>query len=83
VLGGLILTWAFVQSCIDLLDPENSESGSSWLGVGPPFVIGIGFLLLGVVLMLIQWRVSPEFFRRKLEVAGDPVRGPAITKELD
>jgi amino acid transporter len=83
VLGGLILTWAFVQSCIDLLDPENSESGSSWLGVGPPFVIGIGFLLFGVVLMLIQWRVSPEFFRRKLEVAGDPVRGPAITKELD
>jgi amino acid transporter len=83
LLGAVILTWAFVQSCIDLLNPESSSSGASWLGVGPPFVIGIGFLLFGVVLMLIQWRVSPEFFRRRPEVAGDPVHGPAITKELD
>ena len=34
-------------------------------------MIGVGFLLLGVVLMLL-WRVqNPEFFRRKPEVA-DP-----------
>ena len=32
VLGGIILTYVFVKSCIDLSDPANSESGSSWFG---------------------------------------------------
>lgn len=69
VLGGLILAYIFVKSCIDFADPANSESGDSWFGLGPPLVIGVGFLLLGVVLML-AWRVkNPEFFRRKLETA--------------
>ena len=70
--GGLMLGFVFVKSCIDLADPANSESGDSWLGLGPPFVIGIGFLLMGVVLMTI-WRIQghPEFFGRKPEVA-DP-----------
>jgi amino acid transporter len=69
--GGLILGWLFIKSIIDLSDPANSESGDSWLGLGPPLVIAIGFLILGLVLMLIQWRVSPVFFKRKAEV-GDP-----------
>jgi amino acid transporter len=79
--GGLILTYVFVKSCIDLSKPENSESGDSWIGLGPPLVIGIGFLLLGVVLMLI-WRATSDgrvFFRRRPEVA-DPAlvaRAPA------
>jgi hypothetical protein len=51
LLGGLILTWVFIKSCIDLANPENSESGDSWFGLGPPLVIGLGFLLFGVVLM--------------------------------
>jgi hypothetical protein len=51
----LVLLWLFYASCVDLSKPENSESGDSWLGVGPPLVIGLGFLLLGVVLMLL-WR---------------------------
>jgi hypothetical protein len=79
----VILTWLFIKSCIDLADPANSESGDSWLGVGPPLVIGLGFLLLGVVLMLLQWRASPEFFRRRPEVAGDPVTAPPITREFE
>jgi amino acid transporter len=72
-LGGLILGYVFVKSIIDLSKPENSESGDSWFGLGPPLVIGIGFLALGVALMLF-WRFSPpgrDFFRRKPEVA-DP-----------
>jgi hypothetical protein len=32
-------------------------------------VIAISFLLLGIVLMVLQWRVSPEFFRRRPELA--------------
>jgi amino acid transporter len=80
-LGGVILSYVFVKSIIDLSKPENSESGDSWFGLGPPLVIGIGFLILGIVLMLF-WRFSPQgrdFFRRKPEVA-DPAlvaRAPA------
>jgi amino acid transporter len=71
LLGGIMLLLIFVKSCVDLSRPANSESGDSWFGVGPPLVIGIGFLLMGLVLML-YWRVAhPAFFRRKPQVA-DP-----------
>jgi amino acid transporter len=76
-LGGLMLLGIFVKSCVDLSKPENSESGDSWLGLGPPLVIGLGFLLLGVVLMLL-WNVRhPAFFRRRPEVAAEPAEGTA------
>ena len=67
--GAAILAWAFVKSIIDLSDPANSESGDSWFGLGPPLVIAISFLILGVVLMGLQWRANPNFFKRKPEVA--------------
>ena len=35
VVGGIMLTYVFVKSCIDLSDPANSESGNSWFGTGP------------------------------------------------
>jgi amino acid transporter len=71
-LGGIILGYVFVKSCIDLSKPENSESGNSWFGLGPPLIIGLGSLVLGVLLML-WWRFSGhiDFFRRKMEVV-DP-----------
>ena len=75
-LGGLILAAIFVKSCIDLSDPANSESGDSWLGLGPPLVIGVGFLLLGAVLMLIWSRGHPVFFRRDPEVADPALLEP-------
>ncbi len=70
LVGGLMLLGVFVKSVIDLSDPENSTAGDAWLGLGPPVVIGIGFLLMGPVLMLL-WRFSghPEFFRRRAETA--------------
>ena len=69
VVGGLMLTGIFVKSCYDLSKPANSESGSSWFGLGPPLVIGLGFLLMGVVFMLL-WRLRhKEFFKRRPEVA--------------
>ena len=55
LIGAVILGWAFVKSIIDLSDPADSESGESWFGLGPPLVIAIGFLILGVILMLIQF----------------------------
>jgi amino acid transporter len=70
VIGGVVLTWLFIKSCIDLSKPENSESGDSWLGLGPPLVIGIGLMLFGVVLMFWWWGAGHrEFFRRRPEVA--------------
>jgi hypothetical protein len=82
-LGGLMLLGILVKSCIDLSDPANSESGDSWLGLGPPLVIGIASMLLGVLLML-WWRSTGhrEFFSRRPEVvtmaelAASPATGP-------
>jgi hypothetical protein len=68
VVGGLMLLGLFVKSCYDL---GKADAGSSTiLGVGSPLVIGLGFLLLGPVLMLI-WRAAghDEFFRRRRETA--------------
>jgi amino acid transporter len=69
-LGGAMLLYVFIKSCVDLSKPENSTAGDSWLGVGPPLVIGLGFLVVGVVLMIV-WRLNghPEFFGRKREVS--------------
>ena len=53
--GGAMLLFVFVRSCIDL---GRADAGSTTLfGLGSPLVIGLGFLLLGVVLMGI-WRVA-------------------------
>jgi amino acid transporter len=71
LLGGVILAAIFVKSCFDLSKPENSESGDSWFGLGPPIVIGIGFLLLGVVFMLLWRSGHPGFFKRRPRTA-DP-----------
>ena len=73
LIGGLMLAGIFVKSCIDLSKPENSESGDSWFGIGPPLVIAIGFLVMGIVFMLLCWWNSPQFFRRKIETADPEV----------
>ncbi len=68
-LGALSLTWIFVKSLIDLAKPANSESGDSWFGLGPPFVIGGVLLLVGVPLMFLWKAGHPEFFRVKRDPA--------------
>jgi amino acid transporter len=73
LVGAGILLYLFAKACIDLADPENSYTGQTWLGVGPPLVIGVGFLLLGVVL-LVLWRLTghERYFGRKPFEAVDP-----------
>ena len=66
--GGAILFYLLIKNGIELSDPANSESGNSWFGIGPPLVIAVFFLLLGIFLMVIQWRKVPSFFRRRPEV---------------
>jgi hypothetical protein len=58
-----LLTGAFVKSAIDMLDPDYGYT--ILLGVGGVFVIGVGSLLLGVVLMIIWalFKESRPFFR--------------------
>jgi amino acid transporter len=70
-LGGVILFYLLIKNAIELSDPANSESGNAWLGIGPPLLIAAFFLVLGFVLMAIQWRAMPAFFRRRPEVAPD------------
>ena len=70
LLGALILTGVFIKSCVDLSDPANSASGDSWFGIGPPLIIGIGFLIFGAILMVIWYLTGHRaFFRRKTETA--------------
>ena len=70
----MILFYLLVKNGIELADPANSESGNSWLGIGPPLVIAVFFGVLGFVLMGLQWRKVPDFFRRK--PVGRPGRLP-------
>ena len=58
-----------MKSLIDLWNPANSESGTSWFGIGPPFVIAVAFLVAGVVAMIVSQVIQPSFFRRKTETA--------------
>ncbi len=69
VLGGVLLTAVFGKTLYDMWDPAYG-SGSAVGGVGSVFVIAVGLLLLGVVLMLAMQRRSPAFFR-----------GEVLTKE--
>jgi len=72
VIGAVLLSYLFVKSLVDWSNPANSYTGASWLGFAPPAIIGLGFLLLGAVL-LFAWRRHQEepFFKRHREIA-DP-----------
>jgi len=61
LLGGLLLLGAFVIAAYSYADPEYGYT--SLAGIGGVFVLGIGSLLLGVVLMLVWQAKSPAYFR--------------------
>jgi hypothetical protein len=67
MLGGLVLTVVFLQTAVDSWAPEFG-SGSEIFGVGLVFVLGVGILLLGIVVMLVMARLRPGYFR------GDTIR---------
>jgi amino acid transporter len=62
VLGGLTLAFVFVKLVVDTSDPEYG-SGGSVFGLGTVFVLGVGVLLLGVVIMIVSQAREPSFFR--------------------
>jgi amino acid transporter len=87
--GGLILFWLLIENAIELSDPANSESGNSWVGLGPPLVIAIVFILLGVLLMVVQWRKAPAFFKLRPQVVpagfleGEAAPPPPVADEAE
>lgn len=75
-IGAVLLTLVFVQTAVDTWDPAYGFGGSVF-GVGTVFLIGVGMLLLGVVLMFVWERKAPAFFR------GETLRAetPALVAE--
>jgi amino acid transporter len=71
LLGGALLTAVFAKTLVDMWDPAYG-SGSSVLGVGSVFVIGVGLLALGLVIMLVMRRRSPAFFRGEVLTPDTP-----------
>ena len=61
-IGGLVLLLMFFQTAVDSIDPAYG-SGTSIGGIGMVFILGMGVLLLGVVLMFWTRIAQPGFFR--------------------
>jgi hypothetical protein len=59
-LGGLMLLGAFVIASYQYAQPDYGNT--TIFGIGGVFVVGIGALLLGGVLMVVYRSVSPSFF---------------------
>jgi amino acid transporter len=70
-LGGLMLLGAFVKSAIDMWAPDYGATSLG--GVGGVFLMGVGSLVLGVVLMIGYNLVAPAYFRGEVLNAATPV----------
>ncbi len=62
LLGGLGLAFVFVVTLKDSFSPDYG-SGASIGGVGLVFIIGVGLILFGLVLIALCRRSDPAFFR--------------------
>ena len=60
-LGGIILLAAFIWACKTYADPEYGYTSVG--GIGGVFILGVGSLLLGVVLMFVWQSIRPGYFR--------------------
>jgi len=76
LLGALMLTYAFVQSAIDMYDVDYGYT--VLLGIGGTFVLGIGALAFGVLLMFLWFAFpgSKPFFRGESLNRETPVLVP-------
>ncbi len=80
LLGAGLLAYLFVRSLVDLYDPGASNTGDSLFGPGLSLVMGLGFLLLGAILMVL-WRSTlgnERFFSRSLETLPPEVTGGRV-----
>ncbi len=61
LLGGVLLLAFFVIAAVNYADPDYGYTSIG--GVGGVFLIGIGSLLLGVVVMFVYQGIAPAYFR--------------------
>jgi amino acid transporter len=66
LLGGLTLAVTFVYGLVQFAQPDwlQGDDGKdvTILGIGAVAVVGVGSILIGVVLMVVWWVRSPDFF---------------------
>lgn len=74
MLGGVILFAAFLKSARDMYAADYGET--SFADVGGVFLLGIGSLVLGVLLMIAYNVVAPAYFRGEVLNASTPVLVP-------
>jgi amino acid transporter len=86
-LGALMFAAVLIKVVYDDWNPDNSYAtvfhGG---GGGGVFVMGVGTIGLGIVLMIAMWIWKPEFFRRKPETwpgEGQPIPYSDERVELD
>lgn len=92
-LGGLMLLLALARSVYDDWNPDNSYT--SWTMPFPPhwhaggiFIIGVGAMVIGVVLLVLWRRAAPAYFRGEtltrdtpplVDAAGMPVSATVVS----
>jgi amino acid transporter len=72
--GAILFAAILVKVVYDDYNPVNSYT--SFHGIGGIFLMGVGTMIVGVILMVIMWMARPEFFRRKPETwpgEGQPI----------
>ena len=76
LIGAVVLTFIFVRSAIDMWDPENNYTSIG--EVGGAFVLGVGGLVLGAVIMvaLSARRDLKPYFRAETLTVDTPVLVP-------
>ncbi|MBE7163012.1 MAG: APC family permease, partial [Williamsia herbipolensis] len=77
LLGGIAMTWAFIQSATDMIAPDYGSTSVG--GVGGVFIMGVGMLVLGIPLMLLCVAGGRDFFRGKTLNATTEVKVPDVS----
>jgi len=62
LVGGVILIFLFVKTLIDSMNPDYG-SGSNIGGLGLVFILGVGVIGIGIILMIWQAIKRPAFFK--------------------
>jgi amino acid transporter len=77
LLGAIAMTWAFVQSAIDMVAPDYGYTAFG--PIGGVFVLGVGMLVLGIPLMLACFAFGTKrFFRGETLTPQTEVRVPDV-----